>query len=401
MNILFISYWSINDGLTQSTVLPHIKILSQFNIINKIILVTIENSIESQPINLSGNSYHIPITTTWRQFPFLQKFIDFIRIPGIIKHYCIKFQIDKIIARGALAGALAYLSFRKTQIPYYVESFEPHADYMRETGVWYKWNLKYVFQKIWEKKICQTANGIMTVTEGYTNYLKKKHPEKSNILTVPCAVNITFFKYNHKDRLYIRNELGFDEIEMIGIYTGKFSGLYINIKELNILTDIFDYFSNPGLIFLTPTPENDIRHTLQSLNFPQNRIIIKNVSHKEVPQYLSAADFALSLNKSFASGRYLSPVKIGEYWANGLPVLMTEGIGDESEFLEEEKGGVFFNPGNISAALPKLENLIKDPEHRTRIPGLATKYRSFNTVKEAYKKLILPQIIDQSENSKG
>ena len=401
MNILFISYWGLDEGLTQSTVIPHIKILSEYEIVNKIFLITIERDFISQFEDTASKIKHIPIRSYYSSIPLIGKILDFIKIPKKLKQYCTDYQIDKIIARGSPAGALAYLTWKKIKIPFFVESFEPHADYMRETGVWKKWNLKYIFQKIWENKQCQTAKGIMTVAEGYTNYLKIRYPQNLNVLTVPCAVDSTRFKYSYKDRFTIRKELVIDDYQIIGIYTGKFGGLYFDIKDLRILSDIFKYYTNLGLIFLTPTPEVDIRKKLQPLKNHLNKIMIKKVSYNDVPKYLSASDFGLSLNKQFVSGKYLSPIKIGEYWANGLPVLMTEGIGDEREFLEKERGGVFFNLSNIPATLQKLEDLIKDPDHRTRIPVLAKKYRSFNTVREAYKKLILPEIIDQSEKSKG
>ena len=107
------------------------------------------------------------------------------------------------------------------------------------------------------------------------------------------------------------------------------------------------------------------------------------------------------MNKTFQSGKYLSPVKIGEYWANGLPVIMTEGIGDENDFLENEMGGVLFNVKNPATSLYKLKNLINDPEHRNKIPRLAQKYRSFETVKKTYEKMIISDFILQSKSING
>ncbi|GEM_PF-6753269 len=42
MNILFLSYWGINEGLTAATVFPHLEILAGFSNIDKVLLVTIE-----------------------------------------------------------------------------------------------------------------------------------------------------------------------------------------------------------------------------------------------------------------------------------------------------------------------------------------------------------------------
>jgi hypothetical protein len=394
MNILFISYWGIKEGLTQSTVLPHLKILSQYDTIKRIILITIEHTSVSKSEKISEKVDHIAIPSKSLSIPAFGKLIDFIIIPKILKRHCIEFGTDKIIARGSMAGALAYLTSRKINIPYYVESFEPHADYMRDAGIWFRWGLKYIFQKIWEKKQCQSATGIMTVTKNYTDFLKTSVSNDIIILTVPCAVDYALFKFNEKNRKTIRRKLGFNEDQMIGIYAGKFGGLYLNVTELDFINEIIKFYPDLGLIFLTPIPEEIIRRKVK-LNSDSNfKLIIKHVKYYDVPSYLSASDFALSLVRPFNSGKYSSPVKHGEYWANGLPILMTEGIGDENNFLEEEKGGVLFNPNNITVSLRKLDELINDPDHRKRIPELAQKYRSFKTVDDAYKKLILPQIVD-------
>ena len=62
MNILFIGYWGINEGLTQATIVPHLKILSTFPTIKKIIFSSVERNEIIGPQNLS-----IPKTT---HFPF-------------------------------------------------------------------------------------------------------------------------------------------------------------------------------------------------------------------------------------------------------------------------------------------------------------------------------------------
>ena len=401
MNILFISYWGIEEGLTQATVIPHVKILSEYDIIKNIILVTIERGSSVKFAKPLKKLLHIPIEASLLNVPSLGQIIDFIRIPVILRKYCVKYKIDILLARGTLAGTLAYKVFKKSKIPFFVESFEPHADYMNDTGVWHKWSLKYLLLKRWEFKQCLYASGLMTVTEGYTDYLKAKYKSSIQILTVPCATDINIFKYIPEDRRRIRKRFGFSENQLIGIYAGKFGGLYLNFTELVILKELSEYFPDLGLILLTPTAERIILKEIRRFIHSDCKLIVKNVDHQDVPQFLSAADFALSLNKTFQSGKYLSPVKIGEYWANGLPVIMTEGIGDENDFLENEMGGVLFNVKNPATSLYKLKNLINDPEHRNKIPRLAQKYRSFKTVKKTYEKMIISDFILQSKSING
>ena len=61
MNLLYISYWGIEEGLTQATVIPHIKILSHYDATKKIILVTVERGGKSGTQFISDKTVHIPI----------------------------------------------------------------------------------------------------------------------------------------------------------------------------------------------------------------------------------------------------------------------------------------------------------------------------------------------------
>ena len=347
MRLLFISYWGIEEGLTKATVIPHVKLLSHYKKISKIYLVSIERNSGVNPRIISKKIIHKPLLSKSLSLKKVGQAIDFIQIPRNLTTYCRDLSIEKIIARGTLAGTIAYKVSMKTKIPFYVESFEPHADYMMETGVWKKTSFKYIQQKKWEIGQTTNASGIMTVADEYTKILKNRYPSIKNIMTVPCAVNPDKFKFNLEDRKVIRKQLGINSKKVIGIYVGKFGGLYFDIYKLKFLTDLFSFFEDFGLLILTPVPEDHVISAFSSINISTENLIIRNVQHDKVPEFLSASDFGLSLNKSFDSGKYLSPVKIGEYWANGLPVLMTEGIGDERNFLEKEKGGVLFNEKNL------------------------------------------------------
>jgi glycosyltransferase involved in cell wall biosynthesis len=387
MNILFISYWSIKEGLTKSTVIPNVKILSGFKEISKIILVTIERDSLPKQSFIHPKIIHYPIQSRSFQIPLMDKLIDFYSIPRILTHLIHRHEIQKIIARGSPAGALAYLTWKKNMIPFYVESFEPHATYMLETGVWHKWDLRYLLQIRWEKKQLKHASGLMPVSENYEKELKSKGYPTEKIVTAPCAVDLISFLFNKGDRDKIRQELNIGN-QITGIYVGKFGGLYMGQEVINILEAAISYFKKFYLIILTPTAIPQIEKRLSSLTSDQFGYSIHHVNHEEVAPYLSAADFGLALYKFFKSSQNLSPIKIGEYWANGLPVLLTSGVGDENHFIEREEGGTLFDISNPFPAFQKIEQILKSENYRTRIPKLAIKHRSFDPVIEAYRKLI-------------
>lgn len=393
MNIIFISYWGIREGLTQSTVLPHVRILASYNQINKIALITIERGKRSSTMHLSGKVRHIPIRSRFNSDRYLGKILDFILVPRLLKRYCIDMHVSMILARGGPAGALAYLTWKKIKVPFYVESFEPHSTYMRENGVWGKRDLRYIFQRKWERKIKLHAAGLITVTHGYRNKLIKEGIVNCPVKTAPCAVDTKAFAFNSGMRTKFRDLFNIPGNTVTGIYVGKFGGIYYDEESFHLFNLINSYYRNHFfLIILSPDNPESIKYKLQSAGYPTENYVLENVEHDEISGFLSAADFGMATVRSNPSSLFCSPVKTGEYWASGLPVLMTEGIGDESEYLEKENGGAFIDMRNISYSLEKIERIIREPDHRERISRIARKYRSFEMVKEAYESLVFKDL---------
>ena len=129
MRILFLSYWGLNDGLTTSTVFPHLRLLQERPDVEAIRLVTIERGAEAQAALTFAPGFATPKISfePLRSKPgrnvILNKMEDFTRFPKELIRQAAEFQADFIIGRGAPAGALAYLVWQKTKLPFYVESF--------------------------------------------------------------------------------------------------------------------------------------------------------------------------------------------------------------------------------------------------------------------------------------
>ena len=114
------------------------------------------------------------------------------------------------------------------------------------------------------------------------------------------------------------------------------------------------------------------------------------VEHEQVPTWLSASDFAFSLHAPTPNKLFVNPIKNGEYWANGLPILMPMGIGDDSSIIEENpiSGVIFDNKTNIINALDRMQKLLSKTGIRSQIPDFAVKYRNISIVEEVYSKVL-------------
>lgn len=392
MNILFLSYWGIHEGLTAATVFPHLDILADLQEVEKIILVTIERDFTYQKERLSFNekTRHSPLVSK-RPLPnIINKIYDFIEFPQKLEKLCRKEAIDKIIARGAPPGALAMKVSRRTGIPFYVESFEPHSAYMYESGTWLWFDPRYFFQKRWERQQYKEATALMPVADNYKKLLVAEGVESSKIDVIPCCVPLEDFVFSDNDRNHIRHELRFND-KLLGIYTGKFGGIYYREESFLVFKHAFEHFKdNFCLIILTPDSQEWVSQMIRKYHLPADRVFSASVSHALVPSYLSASDFAFSLQSPKKSNLYLSPIKNAEYWANGLPVLMTSGVGDDASIMESENAGAVFrgveDKVGIRNGLDKIQQLVKEQGVRKRLFKLAAKHRNFERVREVYRK---------------
>ena len=393
--ILYISYWGINEGITKASVFPSIEVLSNYDAVERVFLVTIERE-EIEDVGyvlVNSKITHIPFHSLHRPF-LLDKLNDFIRIPQKLIQKCRLEGINKIICRSSMAGALGYLIWKKTRIPYYVESFEPHGAYMLESKVWSRVDPRYLLQQYFEKKQLLTASGLLTASENYKNELLKKKVTKGYIGMVPCTVNLTTFKFSLHQRESIRKKFNIASDMIVGIYVGKFGDIYYDQESFAFFKSCLGNLGRFFLLILTPQNKLSIKSKLNQVQFPMTSCWVGKVGNHEVGDYLSAADFAFCPVKSTPNRKYCSPIKNGEYWANGLPIVIPDKIGDDSGIIRKCGGGIVidYTDSITTEDKKKLLGLVNHSNinrlNNTSVE-LAKKYRTPDFIKDAYNKIII------------
>lgn len=141
------------------------------------------------------------------------------------------------------------------------------------------------------------------------------------------------------------------------------------------------------MVLLSPNPEEEVKQYISQFQLPADRILHTLAAHSEVPDYLHGADFAFATYKPSPTKRYLSPIKVGEYWASGLPVMITRGVGDETEIIPQQGGGVLIdpeqpNPDNWRA----LQECLVQPKEK--YVALAQEHRSLARNQAVYQQLL-------------
>ena len=391
MRILFLGYWGLHDGLTVSTIFPHLRILQERPDVEAVRLVTIERGAEAQaeltfaPGFEAGKISFEPLRSRPGRNVILNKIEDFTRFPNELAKQVAEFRPDFMLARGTPAGSLAYLVWQKTKLPFYVESYEPHADYMLDSGVWGRYDPRYLFQRHWETKQKELALGLMPVAENYRQQLIREGVPAGRVVTVPCSVNADAFAFDAGARARVRQRLGWPAEAVVGVYVGKFGGIYYDEEAFEVFKMAAEYFGPAfRLLLLTPLPAGVVQNRLASVGLSPAQTYVAKVPFVEVPEFLSAADFAFGLHRPTL---FVSPIKHGEYWANGLPIFLSDGVGDDSEIIKKEGGGAIFNldrPISVSEALGNVAQQMAQPGYRQRVRHLAERHRSIELSRQAY-----------------
>jgi glycosyltransferase involved in cell wall biosynthesis len=396
VKILFIGFWGLDDPLTLSTTFPNLEILASSDDVEHIRLATVEREgyipILKLPFETNKISFK-PLVSPIRRSLLVTKFEEFVRFPRLLSVMAKEIGATHIIGRGAMAGALAYLTSERTGLPFFVESFEPHADYMLESGVWHRYDPRYIFQRFWEEKEKKYALGLMPVAENYRKQLLREGRAEAQVVTVPCPVNLHSFVYQPLAGQDVRERLSFPKEAIVGVYLGKFGDIYYDKEAFELFRSAANFFgSHFRLIILTPNSIPEVEAKLNTVGFSAEQYFVTKSPHHEVPSYLSAANFAFAPIKPAPCRLYCSPVKVGEYWACGLPVLLTEGVGDDSDIIRREPaGGAGFDlnvPDSVPNALACIAAQIQQPEYRVQARALAERYRSVERSRQAYKDLL-------------
>jgi glycosyltransferase involved in cell wall biosynthesis len=206
---------------------------------------------------------------------------------------------------------------------------------------------------------------------------------KAPVTVIPCCVDMKRFAFDASMRAARRQELGLHE-ERLFIYVGKIGSWYLVEETFEFFRVARERVGPAHLVILTPD-DFELFHALaEKHNIPREAYSLKRATHAEVVGWLSAADVGLALITRLPSKRASSPVKVGEYLAVGLPVVITNDIGDYSDLIRRERVGVVLEHDSrerYEGAADELTALWQEgPALRDRCRVVAEEHASLESV---------------------
>lgn len=396
-NILVLTQWSFKDALIQTYTLPYVEILREtIPPDRKIIVVTAEqekkalSEDELAEVNKQWEKRNMElIAQPYRRYGWKKIIAGIGQIANLYK-VIKKNKIAAIHPFCTPAGSIGYLLARLSGAALVIDSYEPHATAMVETGAWKKSSSSFKILFTLEKRLTKRAAHIIATTTGMKQYALDNYGIRlENFYVKPACISFRDFYPREKDKELM------DKFNLHGkivcVYAGKLGGTYLKEEVFDFVKACYDHWKE-AFRFLMLTEESDatINAQMERAGVPLNILVKEYVEHREIPRYLSLGDFGINPQVPVPSKRFGSPIKNGEYWAMGLPVVISPNISDDSDIIIQNKIGIVINlqqTENMAEAVRQMDLLLQTCDRKTlqeKIFGVAKQYRSFDIPRRIY-----------------
>ncbi len=391
-HILVITYWSFDDALVQAYTLPYLRLIREVSPQGSTIhLVTLEKRAapgvrEVEP----GLLVH-----AFRYVPFGARAFGMI---ADVLWSCLKLirghAIDTIHAWCTPAGMLGHFLSLLTGRPLIIDSYEPHAEAMVENGTWSRQGLAFRLLFWSERAQSRRARVLIAAAEGMKDYAARKYGVVNGPIHVkPACVDLGRFSFSDRKDPVLLKELGL-EGKLVGVYAGKFGGIYLDQEVFALIRVAREHWGERfHMLLLTSHTPAELSVYMEREGLPQGMFTVRFVPHAEVPRYMGLGDLAITPVRSVPTKRYCTPIKDGEYWALGLPVIITPDISDDSRIIAERGIGAVLtglDDAHYKVALTRIDHLLQEHDRRAlydRIRPVAEEFRNYDRAKAIYQSI--------------
>ena len=235
-------------------------------------------------------------------------------------------------------------------------------------GKWRKNGIKVKFARLLEFLILKNSAKIIVVSEAFRKYLSYNYRKQFDykISVIRNRTKIKCLKYN---RSQIDNKI-------IGVFSGSVAK-WQNISELeNLIKIVSEHFG--GIAFKIFTYNDSFQTEANRISLNTSNVEIYHLNPEEVNEMMQTGDFGILLRDKIPINFVASPLKFSEYLASGLPVLLSEGIGDTEYIIDKYKVGVIIRGNNYIEAMNEVLKLLESSDIKERC--LLTAEKEFSII---------------------
>lgn len=196
-----------------------------------------------------------------------------------------------------------------------------------------------------EKTAVLESDFRIAVSSRLINYWEKSYGYKGVAhVVIPCTLNSNFraSSFSNENIIEERTRMGFGASDIIMVYSGSTAGWQSFNTLGSLLGNVLKQGKHFKLLFLSGEDENI---TGMKEQFP-GQVINKWLKHHEVQKVMAACDYGILFRDNSVTNQVASPTKFAEYLSAGLPVIISENLGDYSDFVNANKCGMVIKEGD-------------------------------------------------------
>ena len=298
-------------------------------------------SIKGQTSLFKGIIFQFPSTG---MFVYLNSALLLIRMLSLF----IRYREILMFSRGLIGKELKILKkFPFSKVTFYFDARAASAEENKYTAIkksefslWKFKKIAHIYFTEYTTLIC--SDKIFAVSEKLIDYFEDTYKiPRSKFVLYPCLSDSSKFYMSQQIRLDIRKNLNISNQTILLLYSGGLSA----VNTYHITEEMFCFFDaminvSRNLKFLILTKDKyDLPGILKNHPGLENMLIFYNAENEKIFEFLNAADFGVLFRENTIMNNVASPSKFAEYILCGLPVIISEGVGDFSKFTVDQNLG--------------------------------------------------------------
>lgn len=345
--ILYLSYDGLTDPLGQSQILPYVIGLASSGFRVSIISFEKKQNANAQPgvraiCSSSGVKWYPLIyhkkppvfSTIFDLFVVRRLAFSLVRHQSVAIVHCRSYIM-------AIVGLWLKQSF-KVRFIFDMRGF--WVDERLDGGLW---NLRspisrlmYTYFKKKERSFLQHADHIVCLTRKGASIVIG-WGAVGPVTIIPCCADESLFNPKSVDpeaRVQLARTLGL-EFKLVILYLGSVGTWYMLDEMLDFFRVLLRRIPRANFVIVTNDSTSTIQSVVKSKGIDPESIYITQCERRDVPLFLSVADFSIFFIKPAFSKQASFPTKLAESLFMGVPVIANGGVGDmDSLFRENEFG---------------------------------------------------------------
>ncbi|MBK9763839.1 MAG: hypothetical protein IPO87_10860 [Flavobacteriales bacterium] len=220
----------------------------------------------------------------------------------------------------------------------------------------------------------------ISVTHALVDHWRERYDYRGKEhIVVPCTLGADHGSVGGELGRTKRNGSPFSETDVVLVYSGSTAGWQSFGLLEELLSGVLDEQPNVKVLFLSKSDENNAKLVER---YP-GRVSVQWLDPDQVAATLGNCDLGIMVRENTVTNNVASPTKFGEYLAAGLPVVISEHLGDFSALVMQDSLGLVHREGTHMATLQRTTN-----EERTRLQHYAEAHFTKKAFNSSYLQLL-------------